>query len=66
MQITTARLELRVMELEDTITLMTKALHSMNEMVSTLNEIIEIHTRLLTGLAGLNRDRDDALPELEK
>jgi hypothetical protein len=65
-QITTARLELRVMELEDTITLMTKALHSMNEMVSTLNEIIEIHTRLLTGLAGLNRDRDDALPELEK
>jgi hypothetical protein len=45
---------------------MTKALHSMNEMVSTLNEIIEIHTRLLTGLAGLNRDRDDALPELEK
>lgn len=51
-QITTERLELRVMELEDTLSLMTKALRNMNQMVGTLNEIVGVHTRLLVGMVG--------------
>jgi hypothetical protein len=56
-------LELRVLELEDTVKVLTKVASSLNEMMGTLNEISKTHTRVLTGLLGASEStKDDDTP----
>ena len=63
MQITTARLELRVMELEDTVRLLTTVAQTLNEMLGNLNEVATLHTQLISGvLERLGDAKDDDLP----
>lgn len=63
MQISTARLELRVMELEDTVRLLAAIVSTMNEMLGSLNEVSKMHTTLLQGvLTRLEGANDDDLP----
>lgn len=40
------------MELEDTVTLLTGVLRTMNNMLGTMNEIVSTHTELLLGQGG--------------
>lgn len=47
-QINTDRLELRVMELEDAVQLLTTVARTLNEMVGNLNEVSKTHTALLS------------------
>ena len=62
-QINTDRLELRVMELEDTVRLLSAVARTMNEMLGNLNEIGSLHTRLLAGvLEKLEGANEDDLP----
>lgn len=66
MQINTARLELRIMELEDSVKLLTAVAHTMNEMLGNLNEINTLHTRMLQGvLTRLEDANDDDEPPWE-
>lgn len=65
MQISTEHLnlELRVLELEDTVRLLTRIAATVNDMVGTLNEISKTHTRLLgTVFAALESATDDDTP----
>lgn len=60
-QVITDRMELRIMELEDTVGLLTGVLRTMNQMIGTLNEIIGMHTELLVRVVGA-REAPDARP----
>lgn len=66
MQINTARLELRIMELEDSVKLLTAVAQTMNEMLGNLNEVSRLHTTLLQGvLTRLEDANDDDEPPWE-
>ena len=43
----TKHLELRVLELEDTVRLMANIIGSMNQMMKDMNEILGIHTEMI-------------------
>lgn len=42
-------LELRIMELEDTVRLMAKIIHNMNQMVKDISQVTGIHTEMIRG-----------------
>ena len=50
MQITTDTLELRVLELEDTLAMIVSVLRDVNQMIANLNEIAGGHNKVLLGL----------------
>jgi uncharacterized coiled-coil protein SlyX len=50
MQITTDTLELRVLELEDTVAVLLSVLRSVNQMIANLNEIAGGHNKVLLSL----------------
>jgi len=62
MQINTDRLELRVMELEDTVRLLTAVARSLTDLLGDLNEIGKTHTVVLQGLVERMRANDDDEP----
>ena len=45
----TRHLELRIMELEDTVRLMAKIIHNMNQIVKDINQVTGIHTEMILG-----------------
>lgn len=50
MKIVTERLEFRVMELEDTVSLMTSVFGSLTEMVGLLNRTVQAQAEILSAL----------------
>lgn len=66
MHVHTARLELRVMELEDAVKLLTGVAQTMNDMLGHLNEVNKTHTRLLGVLASRLDGNDDDDPDWER
>lgn len=50
MKIVTERLEFRVMELEDTVSLMTSIFGSLTEMVGLLNKTVQAQAEMLSAL----------------
>ena len=65
-QVSTARLELRLMELEDTVRLLTVVAQTMNDMLGNLNEVNKLHTTLIQGvLTRLEDANDDDEPPWE-
>lgn len=56
MKIVTERLEFRVMELEDTVSLMTSIFGSLTEMVGLLNKTVQTQAEILSALFGSGLD----------
>lgn len=50
MHITITPMEVRIMELEDTVKLMAAALQTITDMLGNLNEVNKVHTGLLQAL----------------
>jgi hypothetical protein len=51
--ITTDRMELRIMELEDTVKLLLTVVQGTTEMIGKLNEISKLHTNLIQTLGSV-------------
>lgn len=65
-QINTDRLELRVMELEDTVRLLTAIAGSLADILGSMHEVNKAHTRLLAGvLSRLEGANDNDEPPWE-
>ena len=63
MRITTESMELRILELEDTVKLLAQVAGSLNDMMGTLNEITKVHTKVLGNVLSALGAPDDAKDE---
>jgi uncharacterized coiled-coil protein SlyX len=61
-QITTDRLELRVMELEDSLKLLVGVIQTMTKMLGDLSEVGKLQTNVLQSLADKLENPDDDPP----